>query len=41
MDGKYQQDEQTKIDMYRWLDGLWQQKDQRIQAMLDDFTRHP
>ena len=41
MDGKYQQDEQTKIDMYHWLDALWQQKDQRIQAMLDDFTRHP
>ena len=41
MDGKYQQDEQTKIDMYRWLDDVWQQKDQRIQAMLDDFTRHP
>ena len=41
MDGKYQQDEQTKKDMYRWLNDLWQQKDQRIQAMLDDFTRHP
>jgi len=27
--------------MYRWLDDVWQQKDQRIQAMLDDFTRHP
>lgn len=41
IDGKYQTDEQTKKDMYDWLDQLWQDKDQRIQAMLDDFHQHP
>lgn len=39
IDGKYQTDEQTKKDMYIWLDRLWQEKDQRIQAMLDDFNQ--
>lgn len=39
IDGKYQTDEQTKKDMYIWLDRLWQEKDQRIQAMLDDLDR--
>ena len=38
--GKYQTDEHTKKDMYTWLDQLWQDKDQRIQAMLDDFNQH-
>lgn len=41
IDGKYQTDEQTKKDMYIWLDRLWQEKDQRIQAMLNDFNNQP
>ena len=41
IDGKYQTDEQTKQDMYLWLDKLWQDKDARMQAMLDDFNNNP
>ncbi len=35
--GQYQQDEQTKADMYTWLDSVWQEKELIIEKMLADF----
>lgn len=35
--GKYQNDEQTRADMYEWLDVLWQQKQQRIEQIKASF----
>lgn len=37
--GKYQTDEQTKADMFAWLEALWQQKQRRIEQMTADFAR--
>lgn len=39
--GQYQENAQTRQDMYDWLDELWQQKQQKMQAMLTDFENHP
>lgn len=39
--GGFQQDEQTKADMYAWLDTLWQEKQAIMQRMLDDFKNNP
>ena len=39
--GRYQDDEQTREDMYDWLDKLWQQKQQIMAKMIADFENHP
>lgn len=39
--GRYQDDEQTREDMYDWLDKLWQQKQQIMANMMADFENHP
>lgn len=36
-DGKFQTDEQTKADMFAWLDKIWQEKQQIMQKMLAEF----
>lgn len=35
--GKFQEDEQTKADMYEWLDKVWREKQQIMQQMLAEF----
>lgn len=35
--GRYQDDKQTKDEIYQWLDELWQEKDSLMQKMLADF----
>ena len=37
--GGYDKDEATKHAMFAWLDHIWQQKDARIERMLEDFKR--
>lgn len=37
MAGKFQEDEQTKADMYEWLDKVWREKQQIVQQMLAEF----
>lgn len=37
MAGKFQEDEQTKADMYEWLDKVWREKQQIMQQMLAEF----
>lgn len=42
--GRYQDDEQTRQDMYAWLDSLWQEKQtimQKIQANFDTYSKTP
>ena len=39
--GRYQDDEQTREDMYDWLDKLWQQQQQIMAKMIADFENHP
>ncbi|OOS05314.1 1-acyl-sn-glycerol-3-phosphate acyltransferase [Moraxella cuniculi DSM 21768] len=35
--GKYESDDTVKAQMYAWLDELWQAKDAKIDALLNDF----
>lgn len=35
--GGYEDNEATKEQMFAWVEELWQQKDARIAAMLDEF----
>lgn len=41
--GEYEHDNAVKNELFAWLDEIWQAKDERIQAMLDDFhqPKHP
>lgn len=37
--GKYDQDEAVKAGLFAWLDKVWQDKDKRIDKMLDEFAK--
>ncbi len=39
--GGYENDEAIKAELFNWLADIWQQKDQRIGAMLADFAASP
>ena len=39
--GGYENDEAIKSQMFDWVEKIWQQKDQRISAMLTDFESNP
>lgn len=39
--GRYQDDEQTRQDMYAWLDKLWREKQQIVQKIETDFRNNP
>lgn len=39
--GRYQDDEQTRQDMYDWLDKLWQEKQAIMQKIASDFEHNP
>ena len=39
--GGYENDEVIKSQMFDWVEKIWQQKDQRISAMLTDFESNP
>ena len=39
--GGYENDEVIKSQMFDWVEKIWQQKDQRIRAMLTDFDSNP
>lgn len=37
-DGRYDSDDEVKASLFAWLDEVWQAKDRRIDAMLDEFS---
>ena len=39
--GGYENDEAIKAELFNWLADIWQQKDQRMSAMLADFAASP
>ncbi len=39
--GGYENDDAIKAELFNWLADIWQQKDQRISAMLADFEASP
>lgn len=39
--GRYQDDEQTRQDMYVWLDKIWQEKQAIMEKIEADFRNHP
>ena len=39
--GGYENDEAIKTELFNWLADIWQQKDQRMSAMLADFEASP
>lgn len=39
--GRYQDDEQTRKDMYAWLDKIWQEKQAIMQKLEADFKENP
>ncbi|MFA9486083.1 acyltransferase [Moraxella haemolytica] len=36
-DGQYNQNDEVKANLFAWLDEIWQAKDRRIDAMLNEF----
>ncbi|MGB6925076.1 acyltransferase [Psychrobacter sp.] len=39
--GGYENDEDTKAQMFDWVEQVWRQKDERISTMLADFETNP
>ena len=39
--GSYENDEDTKAQMFDWVEQVWRQKDERISTMLVDFETNP
>ncbi|WP_296208116.1 acyltransferase [Psychrobacter sp. UBA3480] len=39
--GGYENDEETKAQMFDWVEQVWRQKDERISTMLTDFETNP
>jgi len=39
--GGYENDEETKAQMFDWVEQVWRQKDERISTMLADFETNP
>jgi len=39
--GGYENDEDTKVQMFDWVEQVWRQKDERISTMLADFEINP
>ena len=39
--GGYENDEDTKAQMFDWVEQVWRQKDERISTMLADFDTNP
>jgi len=39
--GGYENDEDTKAQMFDWVEQVWRQKDERISTMLTDFETNP
>lgn len=40
-EGRYEEDDTIKAQMFEWVEDIWQQKDEQITRMLADFENNP